>query len=124
MPSLKMLLYHSLKNYLILKYLPMSIKSFLFITLFLFGYLLYSSLMWGLLIVQPIIGYITNVHSIKLGLLLSIINPLSSLAYVSQLKLAFNKGIDDKWENNALIWGAILFPFIVWIVSLIFRLVL
>lgn len=102
----------------------MSIKSFIFITLFLFGYLLYSSLMWGLLIVQPILGDIINVHPIKLGLLLSVINPLSSLAYVSQLKLAFNKGIDDKWENNALIWGAILFPFIVWIVSLIFRLVL
>ena len=64
--------------------------------------------MWGLLIVQPIIGYITNVHSIKLGLLLSIINPLSSLAYVSQLKLAFNKGINrinypsiyNKFKNN------------------------
>lgn len=105
----------------------MKLKTFGHLILFMFGFLLYSTLSYGMVIFFFMKWFITSItfgNALGMALLSSIVNPLNTLVMGAQIKLVKNDGIDTDNENISLIWAAILFPYILLVVGLLFNFVI
>lgn len=106
----------------------MKIKTLLHILLNSLMFTIYSVGMYFasiLIIFKNVMDYdISDKYIFGLSLLGVLINPISMYVLKNQFQLTLNKDVQQNNEHRSFYYAAILFPFIMFIVSLVFGFIL